>query len=110
MELAVREQGDIRIIRIEGELDGESAPAAEAALQGLMLEGDSKFLLNLEQLSYINHAGLRVLLVAAEGLRPNGGEIRICKANATVMEIFEVAGFTAIIQCCMSEDEALAGF
>lgn len=110
MEMAVQEKGEIRIIRIEGELDSESAPVAEAALNSLMLEGASKLLLNLEQLSFINHAGLQVLLVAAEDLRPSGGEIRICHANATVMEIFEVAGFTTIIQCCVSEEEALAGF
>lgn len=110
MEMAVQERGEIRIIHIEGELNGESASAAQAALNSLISDGASKFLLNLEQLSFINHAGLRVLLIAAEELKPTGGEIRICQASEEVMEIFEIAGFTSIISCCSSEDEALAGF
>jgi anti-sigma B factor antagonist len=110
MEMAVQESGEIRIIHIEGELNGESAPVAQAALNSLISDGVNKFLLNLELLSFINHAGLRVLLIAAEEVKCSGGEIRICKANEVVMEIFEISGFTGIINCCGSEDEALAGF
>lgn len=110
MEIAVYENGEIKVLHIEGALDGQSAPTAEAALSGLVSAGASKILINMEHLSYISSAGLRVLLIVAKQLKKQAGKVCICNANPTVMEVFEISGFTSIFSISPTQEEALARF
>lgn len=110
MEITVREQGEIRIVRIAGMLDGQSSPAAHDALAQLMDAGATKMLVDLEQLSFISSAGLRILLVLAKELQRREGGVRIFNANPSVLEVFEISGFNTIITVSATESEALAGF
>jgi anti-anti-sigma factor len=53
---------------------------------------------------------LRVLLATAKKLGGVGGDLRICGLNETVSEIFEISGFSTILNVFPSEAEALADF
>ena len=52
--------------------------------------------LDFEKLDYISSAGLRVLL-SAQKTMSKAGEMKLVHVNETVMEIFEVTGFTDIL-------------
>jgi stage II sporulation protein AA (anti-sigma F factor antagonist) len=56
-------------------LDGQSAPTAEAALSSLVSDGASKMLIDMEHLSYISSASLRVLLIVAKQLKKQAGKV-----------------------------------
>ena len=60
------------------------------------LEGATSLTLDLEKLEYISSAGLRVLL-AAQKIMNQQGEIKVAHVSETVMEIFEVTGFSDIL-------------
>ena len=40
----------------------------------------------------------------------NGGEVKICRANATVKRVMEVSGFTSLLHLYDTEESALAAF
>ena len=83
------------VLQLEGRLDTTTAPELEAVVKEA-LPGLTELILDLEALEYISSAGLRVLLSTEKAL--NGkGEMRIRKANETIMEIFEVTGFSEIL-------------
>ena len=50
----------------------------------------------MEKLDYISSAGLRVLLSAQKVMVKKGG-MKVIHANETVMEIFEITGFSDIL-------------
>lgn len=50
----------------------------------------------MEQLDYISSAGLRVLLAAQKTMNKQG-EMKVLHVNETIMEIFEVTGFSDIL-------------
>ena len=52
--------------------------------------------LDLEKLEYISSAGLRVLLAAQKAMTKQG-KMKICNVNETIMEIFDVTGFSDIL-------------
>ena len=108
MEMIVTGEG-IKIVRIEGMLDGQSAPAAESAIRELIDGGANRILFNLEALSYISSAGLRVLLVAAKMSLHRNGAIRICSATSEVMKVLEISGFHNIMTITATESEGLQG-
>ncbi len=80
---------------LEGRLDTVSAPDLEDALK-CALDGVSVLTLDLEKLEYISSAGLRVLLSAQKTMNRQG-KMKLTHVNETVMEIFEVTGFSDIL-------------
>ena len=80
---------------LEGRLDTTTSPELEKELKA-ELDGVSELTLDFAGLEYISSAGLRVLL-AAQKVMNKQGEMKISHVNETIMEIFEVTGFSDIL-------------
>ena len=78
-----------------GRLDTTTAPELEKELRE-SLDGVSALTLDFAGLEYISSAGLRVLL-AAQKIMNRQGEMKVAHVNETIMEIFEVTGFSDIL-------------
>ncbi len=108
--MAVSDVGEVKVVRIEGKLDTQTWPDAEARLTQLIDQGATKLVVNLEKLDYVSSAGLDVLLKAARQLKGNSGALRICSLNELVQKVFDISGFTTILTVTKTEPEALEGF
>ncbi len=80
---------------LEGRLDTVTAPELNDAIQEV-LPDLTALRLDFEKLEYISSAGLRVLL-ASQKVMSKQGEMKIVNVNDTIMEIFEVTGFSEIL-------------
>ena len=107
MELTTRDEGDIKVIMLNGKLDTNTTPAAESEINALIDAGASKLLINFEQLSYISSSGLRLLLATAKRLKGNGGNLQVCSLNEMATEVFEISGFSTILKVFPNEQAAL---
>ena len=83
------------VYMLEGRLDTVTAPDLEKELKA-SLDGVKELVLDFEKLEYISSAGLRVLL-AAQKTMTKQGEMKLIHVNETIMEIFEVTGFSDIL-------------
>ena len=84
-----------RVIALEGRLDTTTAPQLEKELIA-SLDGVTSLTFDFAELEYISSAGLRVLLSAQKKMNAKG-EMKIKNVNETIMEIFEVTGFSDIL-------------
>ena len=80
---------------LQGRLDTVTAPELEQSLKD-SLDGITELELDFQNLEYISSAGLRVLL-SAQKIMNRQGIMKVIHVNETVMEIFEVTGFTDIL-------------
>ncbi len=110
MDFTVDQFGDVRTVRIAGNLDTQTAPVAQEQLIQLIDNGATKILIDFEDLNYISSTGLRMLLVALNRLEGTSGQLRICNPNTMVREVFETSGFLEIFSVYKSQAEALDGF
>ncbi|MBR1758088.1 MAG: STAS domain-containing protein [Lachnospiraceae bacterium] len=83
------------LVSLGGRLDTTTAPDLEKRLS-TDLEGVTSLTFDLENLDYISSAGLRVLLSAQKQMNQQG-EMKVLHVGETIMEIFEVTGFTDIL-------------
>lgn len=83
-------------LRLEGRLDSSSAPDAQTSMTAVCDEYRS-VVLNLAALDYISSAGLRVLLSLQKKMNASGGKLTITSVNPSVQEIFEMTGFSGIL-------------
>jgi anti-sigma B factor antagonist len=82
-------------VALAGRRDTTTAPELEAELKAC-LDGVTALTLDLEKLEYISSAGLRVLL-SAQKIMNRQGKMKLVHVNGTIMEIFEVTGFSDIL-------------
>ena len=80
---------------LEGRLDTVTAPELEQSIKE-SIDGITDLMMDFEKLEYISSAGLRVLL-STQKIMNRQGTVKIVHVNETVMEIFEVTGFTDIL-------------
>ena len=110
MDITTRAQNDVTVIAFAGNLDTNTSPEAQQALDGILDSGGQKIAVDFTALDYISSAGLRVLLATAKRLNAVGGAIHIFGLNETVEEVFEISGFGTIFAVFGTESEALGGF
>ena len=82
-------------LALEGRLDTMTAPELEAELAKEMESAES-VTLDFSKLDYISSAGLRVLLSAHKAMSRKGG-LKITNVNEIVREVFDVTGFSDIL-------------
>ena len=88
-------EGGKLTVALEGRLDTTTAPQLEAELKD-SLDGATELTLDMEKLEYISSAGLRVIL-SAQKIMNRQGEMKVTHVGETIMEIFEVTGFSDIL-------------
>ena len=108
MEVHTERAGGALIARTVGRIDGTNAREFEKALQSALGDDDSALVLDMQSLSYISSAGLRVILIAAKMLQGRGGKFLVCSLSDSINEVFEISGFNRIIPTHATRSEALA--
>ena len=82
-------------VALTGRLDTVTAPELEKELKD-SLDGVPALTIDMAALDYISSAGLRVLLSAQKTMNKQG-EMKVVHVGDTIMEIFEVTGFSDIL-------------
>ncbi len=96
MTVTTHKDADGVVIALEGELNTLAAPAFEEAVTR-ELENTTHLVVDMEKLTYITSAGLRILLMAQQGMDDKEGTLVIRHVNAEVSEVFNVTGFSGIL-------------
>ena len=95
MTLNLKRNDNKATIEIVGRLDTVTAPALDKMINE-ELEGITNLTLDMNELEYISSAGLRVLLSTQKKMQKLG-EMKLIGVCETVMEVFEMTGFTDIL-------------
>ncbi len=80
---------------LDGRLDTTTAPQLEETFKG-SLQGVTELVLDFASLAYISSAGLRVILMAVKLMKKQGSMV-VKNVNETVMEVFEITGFSDML-------------
>ncbi len=95
MNITKTKTGSSLTIALEGRLDTTTAPELEKLLSG-EIGGVEELVIDMSALDYLSSAGLRVLLGAQKTMNKQGS-MKVVHVNETIMEIFEVTGFSEIL-------------
>ena len=95
MTIEKKQNGSSLTIAVQGRLDTTTAPDLEKEIKS-SLDGVTELIIDFEKLDYISSAGLRVLLSAHKTMNKRGG-MKVVNVNEIVSEVFEVTGFSDIL-------------
>ena len=98
------------IAKVSDRVDGANARQFQDALTAAIDESVHWMVLDLNELSYISSAGLRVILLTAKALQRQDAKLVVCSLSDPIREVFEISGFDKIISIHASQSEAVASF
>lgn len=95
MNIEKKENGSTLNITVSGRLDTGTSPQLDAEIKQSILNV-TRLVIDMTGLDYISSAGLRVLL-SAQKIMNRQGEMIVKGANESIMEVFEITGFTELL-------------
>ena len=109
-EILEKNLGEIKELKVVGELDALVAPKLKERITKLV-EGDStKFIIDFEGGTHINSLAMGILRGKLKVVKEMGGDIKLIKLNEHIKTIFEMIGLDEIFEIYETEDEAVANF
>jgi anti-sigma B factor antagonist len=107
----VREADGITIVDLSGRVTlGEGAGTVRETVNNLITRGDTRILLNLKEVTYIDSAGLGELVGAYATMTNKGGQIKLLHAQNKVQDALRVTKLHGLFQTFSEEDTALQSF
>jgi anti-sigma B factor antagonist len=100
MELKVRKNQEIYIIDIQGELDLYNSYKLKDLLLRMLSKHVSRFILNLEEVEYIDSSGLGTLVFIVSTIKKKNHKlafINLSRPTQRVLEITKSMGFFPVI-------------
>jgi anti-anti-sigma factor len=103
LRIDVRRQGETVVLELHGELDLQSAQSLHGAYEDVQEAG--AVILDIEQLEFLDSAGLRTILSLREHAQEHGRELAITRGSQQVQRLLTIAGVGAHLRIVASSDE-----
>lgn len=110
MKLSVRNQGDITIAAVAGELTHDSVARFREVIDQACAAGCRDFVVDLRQMTGVDSAGLEAFTALHRRCEEQLGLVRFCGADPAVSKIFEVTRLDHVLAAFPTIEEALAAF
>ena len=107
MDIQITKVDDVTVIAIEGELDGQTAPAAQNEILPLTEPG-CKILLDMSKVPYMSSAGLRMMLLIYRNVSASEGRSVLVGLSEEIQDTMEVTGFLDYFETYDTHDAGLA--
>jgi anti-anti-sigma factor len=107
LHVEARTEPDRIVLELHGELDLAGAPLLSSALDRAETDERGILVLDLEDLEFIDSAGLRVILAAHERARARGAELALTPGPRQVQRLLTIAGVSGHLQTIPSSGAAL---
>ena len=95
-DTSFEKQGSTLTVKPKGRLDLISSPVLEKELKEQM-DGVQELIMDFTDVEYISSGGLRVLLAVEQELVKKDGSMKVIHANDYIREVFELVGFTDVV-------------
>jgi anti-anti-sigma factor len=108
LRIEVRTAPDRVVLKLHGELDLLGAPLLQKQIDDAGIDAREILVLDLQDLQFIDSAGLRVILAAHESARQRGQEFALTRGGDQVRRLLSVAGVDERLRIIASPDDVLA--
>ena len=123
MSAVLRHVGDVSILELSGEftlgrasmappldLHGHRLEDLSGTLRGLLERGRTRIVLDLDQVRFLDSAGLGELVGWKKRAAEHGGDVRLLRPHARVRDLFDLMALTRVFRIFDSEAEAVDSF
>jgi anti-sigma B factor antagonist len=89
---------------------GEESRGLLTVIDSLLASGATRMVINLEQVDYVDSAGLGALIEMQRKTKAKGGSMKLCHLGPNLKQALEMARLLPIFDTSPSESAAVASF
>jgi anti-sigma B factor antagonist len=108
LNLSIQYHGDRALIQVGGEVDLATCPQLQAVVVELVDRGFHQLIVDLEQVSFLDCAGIGVLVDARQRVQAHDGSLRLVRPRPLVWRVLALTGMTTVFPIDSSPGETLA--
>ena len=108
MKITTQTTQGVTVLRLGGRFDAHEVPDVRKALGDMTGQGDSKIVVNLAEVNFIDSSGLASLVQGMKHCRSAGGDLYLCELRQPVRVIFELTRLDRAFAVFGGEAEAWA--
>jgi anti-sigma B factor antagonist len=111
MEIAERKVSDVTILDLSGKMTlGEGDEMLKQAINTLLAAGNKKLVLNLENVPYIDSAGLGEVVRTHTTVSRQGGSLKLLNLTKRIEDLLSITKLLTVFDTYDSEAEAIKSF
>jgi anti-anti-sigma factor len=96
-KIRVEHRGAATAVRIAGELDMATAPMLAGCVNDLIAANSTRVLVELDELTFCDSAGLTVLIQGDRQCAAHGGWLRVSGSSGHVARVLEISGLEELL-------------
>ena len=111
MKVNVRQIGPVSVVDLSGKITiGEGAVQLRDKVHELLDGGQTKVLLNLEKVSYMDSAGIGELVACYKRATEKEGTVKLLNPSGKVYDLLQLTKLEEVFETFKDEKEALVSF
>ena len=111
LTIDTREVAHVIVLDVHGRIVlGEESNALREKVKSLIAEGKKKIVLNMDNVTFIDSAGLGTLVAAHHSVKSQGASLRLCHLGSKFQEVLQITKLLTVFDVYNSEAEAVSSF
>ncbi len=111
MEIQVREAGPVTVLDLAGKLTGfQGDETLLGTVDRLLAGGTSRILINLDQVPYMDSAGIGALVTSYKHAVEGGATLKLLNPQKRIFDLLHIVKLDGIFECFNEEQQAIASF
>lgn len=101
----------VTVVALDGRIVlGEEGNALREKVKGLLSEGKKKIVLNVSKVTFVDSAGLGVLVASHHTAKKEGASMRLCHLDNKFQQVLQITKLMTLLGISSTEAEAVASF
>jgi anti-sigma B factor antagonist len=111
LKMTNREVDGVSVVALDGRIVlGEESNALREKVKSLIAEGKKKIVLNMDNVTFIDSAGLGTLVAAHHSAKSNGAGLKLCHLGTKFQEVLQITKLLTVFDVYKTEADAVASY
>jgi anti-sigma B factor antagonist len=111
LKMTNREVDGVAVVALDGRIVlGEESNALREKVKGLIAGGKKKVVLNMNNVTFIDSAGLGTLVAAHHSAKTQGAALKLCHLGSKFQEVLQITKLLTVFDVYNTEAEAVGSF
>ncbi len=111
LKITNREMDGVAVMALDGRIVlGEESNALRERVKSLLASNHKKIVLNMDNVTYIDSAGLGTLVAAHHSAKSQNAALKLCNLGSKFQEVLQVTKLLTVFEVHKSEADAIHSF
>jgi anti-sigma B factor antagonist len=111
LKMTYREVDGVAVVALDGRMVlGEESNALREKVKSLIAEGKKKIVLNMDNITFVDSAGLGTLVAAHNSAKSQGASLRLCHLGSKFQGVLQITRLLTVFDVYATEAAAVTSF